>query len=107
MTRRPPRSTLFPYTTLFRSPNGVQLAVLGPKVQRAIGSDRGRRSNETACRERPFLRAVRRERIHLATRAKIDRAVCGDRWLKGVLALDVSRPLHGARLRAYHRATAR
>src|SRR5437870_11423696 len=54
MTRRPPRSTLFPYTTLFRSPNGVQLAVLGPKVQRAIGSDRGRRSNETACRERPF-----------------------------------------------------
>src|SRR2546427_3457963 len=23
MIRRPPRSTLFPYTTLFRSPNGV------------------------------------------------------------------------------------
>src|SRR6201985_3971722 len=26
--RRPPRSTLFPYTTLFRSPYGVALAVL-------------------------------------------------------------------------------
>src|SRR5690348_18075312 len=24
MIRRPPRSTLFPYTTLFRSPSGVQ-----------------------------------------------------------------------------------
>src|SRR2546430_7655009 len=26
MIRRPPRSTLFPYTTLFRSPNGIDLA---------------------------------------------------------------------------------
>src|SRR5258705_9213282 len=25
MIRRPPRSTLFPYTTLFRSPRGVEL----------------------------------------------------------------------------------
>src|SRR2546425_2456939 len=29
MIRRPPRSTLFPYTTLFRSP----LATLGPAIQ--------------------------------------------------------------------------
>src|SRR5258708_29976795 len=28
MIRRPPRSTLFPYTTLFRSPNGVQAAFI-------------------------------------------------------------------------------
>src|SRR3712207_8618835 len=28
MIRRPPRSTLFPYTTLFRSKNPLQLAVL-------------------------------------------------------------------------------
>src|SRR2546430_12544520 len=26
MIRRPPRSTLFPYTTLFRSPNGTRLS---------------------------------------------------------------------------------
>src|SRR5687767_15265040 len=32
MIRRPPRSTLFPYTTLFRSP--VQLAVIGRIVKR-------------------------------------------------------------------------
>src|SRR5256885_14036426 len=44
MIRRPPRSTLFPYTTLFRSPNKLQLGAtltegLGcganPKVGRA------------------------------------------------------------------------
>src|SRR2546430_13636833 len=31
MIRRPPRSTLFPYTTLFRSPNGA--AVILPRFQ--------------------------------------------------------------------------
>src|SRR5215510_8060168 len=30
MIRRPPRSTLFPYTTLFRSPNPMTGAVAGP-----------------------------------------------------------------------------
>src|SRR5207253_10956380 len=29
MIRRPPRSTLFPYTTLFRSSNGVRTIALG------------------------------------------------------------------------------
>src|SRR2546429_2713957 len=29
MIRRPPRSTLFPYTTLFRSPDAVKAAVQG------------------------------------------------------------------------------
>src|SRR5256884_6247579 len=33
MIRRPPRSTLFPYTTLFRSPNNAQIrAVLKGKL---------------------------------------------------------------------------
>src|SRR5689334_23549939 len=30
MIRRPPRSTLFPYTTLFRSERGFDVVVLGP-----------------------------------------------------------------------------
>src|SRR2546427_8112974 len=30
MIRRPPRSTLFPYTTLFRSRQEVQAQILGP-----------------------------------------------------------------------------
>src|SRR5688572_32708450 len=37
MTRRPPRSTLFPYTTLFRSGNNGLLYVL---VRPAVGKDR-------------------------------------------------------------------
>src|SRR2546422_6079909 len=30
MIRRPPRSTLFPYTTLFRSPTGLSFRRVGP-----------------------------------------------------------------------------
>src|SRR3712207_8011721 len=37
MIRRPPRSTLFPYTTLFRSPDGVA---------RLHGGDRGHRRHQ-------------------------------------------------------------
>src|SRR3712207_7394067 len=36
MIRRPPRSTLFPYTTLFRSDRDAQLA--GVREQRALGA---------------------------------------------------------------------
>src|ERR1051326_7832783 len=32
MIRRPPRSTLFPYTTLFRSMYGVELCFVTPQV---------------------------------------------------------------------------
>src|SRR5688572_32015702 len=32
MIRRPPRSTLFPYTTLFRSPDPVELLVLPDRI---------------------------------------------------------------------------
>src|SRR3989441_3443970 len=40
MIRRPPRSTLFPYTTLFRSPGGPidQRAFGGPPPQFAAGA---------------------------------------------------------------------
>src|SRR5256886_12649543 len=36
MIRRPPRSTLFPYTTLFRSPLGEQLLTLEPLGARDV-----------------------------------------------------------------------
>src|SRR2546430_12355969 len=51
MIRRPPRSTLFPYTTLFRSPRrflGV-LACFAPVVKAGVGVARDIR------RERPVL----------------------------------------------------
>src|SRR5256885_13244784 len=34
MIRRPPRSTLFPYTTLFRSPRAAAVRVLAPSGER-------------------------------------------------------------------------
>src|SRR3982750_126444 len=37
--RRPPRSTLFPYTTLFRSPNPTDRAKMGSKYHIAINGD--------------------------------------------------------------------
>src|SRR5258708_26651198 len=44
MIRRPPRSTLFPYTTLFRSPDKVALVVRAAKkagVPMRIGANSG------------------------------------------------------------------
>src|SRR2546429_3597711 len=53
MIRRPPRSTLFPYTTLFRSLSRVHAAcpaslrAAGPRAQRgAVGAPRQMRSEE-------------------------------------------------------------
>src|SRR5258707_9646183 len=55
MIRRPPRSTLFPYTTLFRSrsasvttPTGsdTHALILGTGGPRRVGGDRSRRSEE-------------------------------------------------------------
>src|SRR3712207_7828386 len=38
MIRRPPRSTLFPYTTLFRSERDRFLAVLGHELRNPLGA---------------------------------------------------------------------
>src|SRR3712207_7758876 len=50
MIRRPPRSTLFPYTTLFRSVDGVehdgQTGIRPPAPPRLLGQDRHRRPPE-------------------------------------------------------------
>src|SRR4051794_41664338 len=54
MIRRPPRSTLFPYTTLFRSccgatpslPTGWSGSASAPDARYVLGSRRGRRSEE-------------------------------------------------------------
>src|SRR2546422_4419330 len=64
MIRRPPRSTLFPYTTLFRSPRGP---VLDPGAERAEELDlaralNGRRGSRLPARAlpRPHQSADRR-----------------------------------------------
>src|SRR5258705_3722797 len=66
MIRRPPRSTLFPYTTLFRSRNG--------SVQRrgaAFAAD-------VPERDAQLLRAVGKKIVQVAARILSARQVCGD-----------------------------
>src|SRR5882757_10564647 len=46
MLRRPPRSTLFPYTTLFRSPPRLELGPGRTRGKRQAGRPRGGRSEE-------------------------------------------------------------
>src|SRR3712207_7499304 len=59
MIRRPPRSTLFPYTTLFRSDDGLRRLVV--RRQRAVDHPRGR--------EQPGLAvALHDERVGAADR---------------------------------------
>src|SRR5438034_4737184 len=51
MRRRPPRSTLFPYTTLFRSAHGIEQNIKGERCARR-GVFEGcsyARSHETKC----------------------------------------------------------
>src|SRR2546430_16466974 len=72
MIRRPPRSTLFPYTTLFRSAVARDpLAAAGLRVadrlgQRHMGSlrRRGSRFGVWVLRQRKFFRRPRRARSH-------------------------------------------
>src|SRR3712207_8830384 len=44
MIRRPPRSTLFPYTTLFRSPRRAERDGAGRHLGRGVGERLGRRA---------------------------------------------------------------
>src|SRR5688572_31565820 len=48
MIRRPPRSTLFPYTTLFRSRRGAMGSAHGSGRRRAGGRHRGRAGEDRA-----------------------------------------------------------
>src|SRR2546426_10112953 len=61
MIRRPPRSTLFPYTTLFRSALGRQLPA-GIEVQFAADEDAGVVEADPA--------AVKQIMLHLVTNAR-------------------------------------
>src|SRR3712207_6862537 len=64
MIRRPPRSTLFPYTTLFRSEGGVS----GAAVAEALRAP-GPRRRAVAVDHRVFRRAAQRG-AHVLVRAQ-------------------------------------
>src|SRR3712207_9034061 len=82
MIRRPPRSTLFPYTTLFRS------LLLRPSARRLLRP-----------RERPLLPHLRvRAAVPAGGRPALPRPRCG--VLGIVPALLVQQRLRGAELRA-------
>src|SRR2546429_5706940 len=72
MIRRPPRSTLFPYTTLFRSRlQGVRLerdqsSVAGRHVDRSVRSDRGTERSEEHTSEL-------QSRLHLVCRLLLEK----------------------------------
>src|SRR2546426_4657689 len=56
MIRRPPRSTLFPYTTLFRSGDDAELPVREPAAARELGEDRGEGAERERVRDRKSTR---------------------------------------------------
>src|SRR5258708_40363331 len=108
MIRRPPRSTLFPYTTLFRSMRGVGLTDVGPggavgadlhllaRPQRAVGAanrQRGGAGVEIA-RRGAGVRRNRRDRNSRRRRRGVD----GDR-LAGGVEINAARGLYNPRLR--------
>src|SRR2546430_8486143 len=70
MIRRPPRSTLFPYTTLFRSPAGREH---GDGTQEPARSHRGREILRRAPRREVLLRHEPRRREELQGRRRPDR----------------------------------
>src|SRR5688572_31231161 len=63
MLRRPPRSTLFPYTTLFRSDSKVEFAIIGRHKNSSLpppaGEDWVLRIEEAE--PTPFIKSVRSE----------------------------------------------
>src|SRR5260221_7325213 len=90
MIRRPPRSTLFPYTTLFRSPQGLPLLPRRPPAQDAgddpaqgdrddsRGDPRGvlRFRHLPARQERQPVRAGRRSEEHTSELQSHSDLVC-------------------------------
>src|SRR5947209_10880656 len=90
MIRRPPRSTLFPYTTLFRSP-----AALGARGERrgapanlrarlGGGRNRGRAARDSALRSEEHTSELQSRqylvcRLLLEKKKKVDTSTPGDR----------------------------
>src|SRR3712207_7808655 len=71
MIRRPPRSTLFPYTTLFRS-QGVGRSTDGGAAvrRRCVGGGRRGRADQGRARARRRGRRRRRRRQYLSRRSE-------------------------------------
>src|SRR2546427_4886762 len=58
MIRRPPRSTLFPYTTLFRSADGPPATAVSGRVESSGSALRSPASARNPAHDRPALRSL-------------------------------------------------
>src|SRR2546428_10036054 len=82
MIRRPPRSTLFPYTTLFRSAVGQGHGLHGAGGADALGAEgqvggrQGDSRSDAGTRERHRLRAARRSEEHTSELQSRSDLVC-------------------------------
>src|SRR2546430_13272806 len=66
MIRRPPRSTLFPYTTLFRSPDGLRhIRFREPAVALAVLADQRNRQERREARADPHRTRPERKSTRL------------------------------------------
>src|SRR2546426_2506464 len=99
MIRRPPRSTLFPYTTLFRSHLGQQAELIGREPPRQRDQEHGRDQREPASHRAPKSPVGRSARM-MAIGAKIvNIARPGNRTLPNVSSRPTSKPPNSAPLR--------
>src|SRR3989442_8813888 len=83
MIRRPPRSTLFPYTTLFRSPVPVPSASARADLPRRVVAQRalaGRRVARVARSEEHTSEL--QSRPHLVCRLLLEKKKKKERWLR-------------------------
>src|SRR5258708_26721063 len=81
MIRRPPRSTLFPYTTLFRSPLDSRIDVFGVLAKdhdvEFLGMlDRTRHAREVAHRPQTYVEIEHRSEEHTSELQSPDHLVC-------------------------------
>src|SRR3989449_6191995 len=74
MIRRPPRSTLFPYTTLFRSPRGHRIRSRRrcPRGARRPRSSRPRRTRPACSRSEEHTSELQ-SRLHLVCRLLLEK----------------------------------
>src|SRR5258708_29086875 len=78
MIRRPPRSTLFPYTTLFRSGCAATNAVQAVRGERGTASNGAGRLRFSAAASSPAARTIRfaRSEEHTSELQSPDHLVC-------------------------------
>src|SRR2546430_13695902 len=98
MIRRPPRSTLFPYTTLFRSQRE-------PEVRRPHGEQRGRRAVHPEAEERRVTERDHRSEEHTSELQSQSNLVCRlllEKKKQNIHAILISTHPHSHRPRARH-----